>query len=306
MRRGQVTAAGEEPLVIQTLTADSFDGADVVFFAADAATTREYWRRATAAGAGVVDLTGVLRGEAGVSTRAPLLVQAGLQEQRLDLTVEAVSAAHPATLMLAYVSLRLQEAWAGRASLSATVLLPASEQGKEGMDELHAQTVALLSFQSLPQDVYDTQVTFNLNAGLGSAARVGLDATTARIAGEVKALLTQDAAASTSFQCLQAPVFHGCAISAFVKLDDGVTVAAVEDALAHPTLLTMADEEDALPNNATANEQETMQAKVQADAMTEGRGFWIWIVADNLRLQARNAVACAGELMTMRPGGRVQ
>ena len=61
-----------------------------------------------------------------------------------------------------------------RAQLAATVLEPASEQGKAGLDELHQQTVGLLSFQSVPKDVYDTQVAFNLKA----ASRGGREAST--------------------------------------------------------------------------------------------------------------------------------
>jgi len=65
------------------------------------------------------------------------------------------------------------------------------------------------------------------------------------------------------------------------------------------------DTEDGAPNNATANEQETMQASLRSVAT--GDGVWLWLVADNLRLPARNAVACAGELLAMRSAaGRVQ
>ncbi len=51
----------------------------------------------------------------------------------------------------------------------ATVYEPASENGQKGMDELHEQTVNLLSFQDLPKNVYDIQVAFNMVARLGSA-----------------------------------------------------------------------------------------------------------------------------------------
>ena len=40
------------------------------------------------------------------------------------------------------------------------------------MDELHQQTVNLLSFQPLPKDVFDAQVAFNLVARYG---RVDVD-----------------------------------------------------------------------------------------------------------------------------------
>ena len=56
------------------------------------------------------------------------------------------------------------------------------------MDELHQQTVSLLSFQSLPREQYDAQVAFNLLPLLGSAAKVKLAATQARIAEEYAAL----------------------------------------------------------------------------------------------------------------------
>ena len=49
------------------------------------------------------------------------------------------------------------------------------------MDELHQQTVNLLSFQSLPREQYDAQVAFNLLPELGEAAKVKLGAAEQRI-----------------------------------------------------------------------------------------------------------------------------
>ena len=49
----------------------------------------------------------------------------------------------------------------------ATVVQPASEYGQKGMDELHEQTVNLLSFQALPKTIFDTQVAFNMVARYG-------------------------------------------------------------------------------------------------------------------------------------------
>ena len=40
------------------------------------------------------------------------------------------------------------------------------------MDELHQQTISLLSFQSIPKETYDAQVAFNLLPVLGEAAKV--------------------------------------------------------------------------------------------------------------------------------------
>ena len=59
-------------------------------------------------------------------------------------------------------------------SVAATVMEPASEYGRAAMDELHQQTVNLLSFQTLPREQYDAQVSFNLLPELGEAAKVKL------------------------------------------------------------------------------------------------------------------------------------
>ena len=38
----------------------------------------------------------------------------------------------------------------------------------------------------------------------------------------------------------------------------------------------------------------------------ETNRFWLWIVADNLKFAAQNAIACAVELNRLRPRGKVQ
>ena len=55
--------------------------------------------------------------------------------------------AHPAAVVLALLALRGEKA--GKIQrMVATVFEPASEHGQKGMDELHEQTVNLLSFQT--------------------------------------------------------------------------------------------------------------------------------------------------------------
>ncbi len=49
------------------------------------------------------------------------------------------------------------------------------------MDELHQQTVNLLSFQPLPKDIFDTQVAFNMVGRYGQKSQLSLDALEARV-----------------------------------------------------------------------------------------------------------------------------
>jgi aspartate-semialdehyde dehydrogenase len=181
---GQVATVGDEAVVIKPIDESSFDRMDFVFFAGAAESTRKHWEAARLAGASLVDLTGALEGQAGVEVRAPFVraamgIKASTGHQ--DFATVAVVAAAPAAVMLALVGERLKAKLALK-TISATVVEPASEHGREAMDELHQQTVNLLSFQNLPRDQYDAQVAFNVLPSLGEAAKVNLAGASGRIA----------------------------------------------------------------------------------------------------------------------------
>src|SRR5277367_3214765 len=170
---GQLEAVGDEITFIQPITADSFERVDFTFFAGAPELTRRHWQAALRAGSSIVDLSGGLEGEPGVLVCAPWLQEA-MGEAAVaiapNLHTPAVVSAHPAALVLALLLEGLQHLGAIR-SVSATVLEPASEYGKAALDELHQQTVALLSFQSIPTKVYDVQVAFNTVAAFGDGAK---------------------------------------------------------------------------------------------------------------------------------------
>ena len=56
------------------------------------------------------------------------------------------------------------------------------------MDELHQQTVNLLSFQTVPRMTFDAQVAYNLLCGLGENAKANLSTIEARIRRHYSAL----------------------------------------------------------------------------------------------------------------------
>ena len=147
-----------------------------------------------------------------------------------DLNTPAVVAAHPVAVMLALVAGRLQ-AKLRLTSVAATVMEPASEYGRAAMDELHQQTVNLLSFQTLPREQYDAQVSFNLLPELGEAAKVKLGVTEQRIRRHYAGLAGGHLPA-LALQMVQAPVFHGYVVSLLVELGRAATVDEVEAALA--------------------------------------------------------------------------
>ena len=311
---GRITTAGDEVSFIQKIDADSFTGIDFVFFAGDPEATQKYWKAARLAGASIVDMTYALEAEPGVVVRGPWAAgsvvtpvegRAGSRAQDPDLTTPAVVAAHPAALMLLLVVNRLHAKLPVR-TISATVFEPASEHGQAAMDELHQQTVSLLSFQSLPREQYDAQVAFNLLPSLGDAARVKLAATRARIADHFTTLST-GVLPELALQVIQAPVFHGYAASILVELQ-GVATAEQVELAAYGEHVDLVGTESDPPSNLSAAGQPEVLMRISPAGTSDGASsrFWLWLAADNLKLAALNAIACANELGRLRPQGTVQ
>jgi len=302
---GKVEAVGDEVTVVQIVDPDSFDRADFVFFAGDEENTLKHWKSAARSGASILDLTYALEGEPDVLVRAPW-VREELNGQSSgktnpDLKTPAIVPAHPAAVALALLLLRVKKVSAV-ASAWATVLEPATEHGRAAMDELHQQTISLLSFQSIPKENYDAQVAFNLLPALGEAAKVNLSVTESRIRRHY-ALLSGGRLPELNVQLIHAPVFHGYGISLGVELEQPASLEELEAALTGEHVDVVLGDADAPSNLSTAGEEDIM-VRIRGE---QGRQrFWIWAAADNLKLSALNAVACALELRKLRPQGAVQ
>lgn len=311
--QGQLDHVGDEVTIVQAIAPDAFERVDFTFFCGDEQLTRKHWRAALRSGSTVLDLSGALDQEPGVVVRASWLDFDGMgpETAAVDLYTPAVVPAHPAALALALLLERLQQTAPVRAAF-ATLLLPASELGRAAMDELHQQTVSLLSFQGPPRDFYDAQTAYNLLSGLGEAAKASLSAIEARIRRHY-ALLSAGRWPAPALQVIHAPVFHGHAFSIGVELERPVEIAALEAVLSGGHLDLVLEDTDS-PSNLAATGQDDVLVRLRPEQMP-GPGarsslqtsrLWLWAASDNLRLQAQNAVACALDLRRLRPQGTVQ
>jgi len=301
---GQLDQVGDEVTFIQSIGPDAFQQVDFTFFCGTEAMTRLYWRQALRDGSTVLDLSGALDQETGVLVRAPWL---GAEETAVDLFTPAVVPAHPAALALALIVDRLRQAAPIRFA-AATVIAPASEFGRAAMDELHQQTVNLLSFQNLPREVYDTQVAYNLLGGVGEGAKVSLSALEARIRRHYEAL-TNGRDPALAIQVIHAPVFHGHTFAIAIELERPVEFSALEEALSGEHVDLVLEDTDS-PSNLTATGQDDVLVRLRPEPTLRNSNassrLWLWAATDNLRLYAQNAVACALDLRRMRPQGTVQ
>ena len=301
---GQLDQLGDEVTFVQAIRADSFEHLDFTFFCGTEALTRKHWREALRAGSTVLDLSGALDQEAGVLVRSPWV---GAQDVAADLFTPAVVPAHPAALALALLMERLAQAAPVRQA-AATVLLPASEFGRAAMDELHQQTVNLLSFQSIPRETFDAQLAYNLLCGFGENAKTSMLAIDGRIRRQYASLAGRRLPA-LAIQTITAPAFHGHGFSIFAELERPVDVSALEDALSGDHVDLVLEDTDS-PSNLAATGQNDVLVRLRLEPgarnANESSRVWLWAASDNLRMYAQNAVECALDLRRLRPQGTVQ
>lgn len=293
---GQLVAGADEALVIQPLSPDIFDSCDIAFFAAEPHTTQTHWREANSARDAIIDLTAALESEPGAVIRSPWVAESAAPSVNTPIVIPA----HPAAVMLGIVASRLIAAF-GRVRLAATVLEPASQQGSKGLDELHQQTVSLLGFHSLPQEVYDAQVAFNLRIGAGEAAKLDVAEIASTIRRHLRAVAGESIEAVVSLQLVLAPVFHGYTMSVYAQLPANADISAVRRAL-HGGVVHVTNAHEEAPSNQSVVQEPGVAVTLteESSAQENTHGIWLWIAADNLKLTARHAVACAEELVALR------
>lgn len=298
---GQLDSIGDEPTFVQTARPEHFQEADVAFFAGDAALTAKHWDEATRAGCTAVDMSYAMEGKSQI--RAPWIERELTGSNSQDMQASSAIAAHPAAVTLALILARAKKEATVR-HVSAVIFEPASERGKAGMDELHQQTVSLLSFQTLPKAVFDAQIAFNLQGRLGSEAKPPLEAVEKRIVSHLRQIASE--IALPSLMLVQAPTFHAHVFSIYIELEktvaEGDFVKAIQGD--HVLVVRAADLEET-PSNVGAAGRDDIMLTVKRDPAHDN-GFWIWGAEDNLRIHALTAVDCAAVLVANRAQGRVQ
>jgi aspartate-semialdehyde dehydrogenase len=299
---GQLEAVGDEVSFVQSVVAANFEHVDFAFFTSEAAFTRQHWQLARRAGSAIVDLSYALEGEPGATIRSPWIERELGRSRAIELQPAPVVVAHPAAQVLALLLLRVKRLAPIRTA-AVTVLEPASEHGRRGMDELHEQTVSLLSFRDLPKQVFDTQVAFNVVSQYGAESQPTLESVEQRMLAHFSRIVEKEVRVP-SVMLLQSPSFHAHIFSLYVELEKPMTAADVSGALEGEHVEVTSSSEEA-PSNVNAAGQEEILVSVRRDAQSD-RGFWIVAAADNLRIIGAAAVDCAESMKAARPRGQVQ
>lgn len=205
-----------EAAFVTPLAPDGLSGCSLAFLCGAFETTARWLSRRAPDDCLAIDLSGQREGGAFVDAvrgALPRPLPAGelllLREPAATVLADAVSALDPLGPV---------------AAVTAAIDRPASELGKDALDELFQQAIAIASFRSVPKDRLGAQSAFNLFSPADT------DQFDVRVAGDVRALLGRDL--PVTILSARAGVFHGTALRIDIRFEaEAPPSDAVRDAL---------------------------------------------------------------------------
>ena len=195
---------------------------------------------------------------------------------------------HPAAIVLGRVLSDLHNRFAVQ-SAAVTVLEPASERGNAGVDELQEQTVNLLNFQKVDNKIFQGQLAFNILPETEAAAR-----TEWRIGEQLTEILGKTFPRPI-ISIVQAPVFHSHVFSIFVRLLAAPAPEELSEQLRRNSHFSTASFPGGPSPVGVVGSETIHVGRVQFLPSSDTYG--LWVVADNLRIAASNAIQTAEQIM---------
>jgi len=273
---GALTEMNEEPAVVTPISDDELEDLDLVFFCGPAAGNREWIERAGDDRFIAIDLSqpsAVVDGK---------LVIAGINLDQIRDSDSIFISPHPVAIPISLILQQVRKL-SDIEMCAATVVQPASEFEQIGVEELAQQAIGVLSIQSVPKEVFDRQLAFNLYPALEHNEEF--------IVRQIRALT--DSRTEIALLITQGTIFHSHTFSLFITTAEQLEVLEITGKLRENPAIALPQEDESFGTVDAAGKDEVLVAEVRRDPTISG-GFWVWAVSDNLRRSsALNAVLIA-------------
>ncbi len=281
---------GEE-ITVEVLGEDAFDGIEIGLFSPGSKISAVYAPIAARAGTVVIDNTSYFRMDPDVPLVVPEVnphAVAGFEKKGI------IANPNCSTIQMVVVLKPLHDVARIKRVVVATYQA-VSGAGKEAMDELHDQTVAILNMREHPPRVFPHQIAFNLLPHIDVFLENGYTKEEMKMVNETKKIMEDDSI-QVSPTTVRVPVFIGHSEAINVEFEKPLSVEDARRTLSQAPGVVVVDDpsknEYPLPINA-AGKDEVFVGRIRED-FTVNYGINLWCVADNLRKgAATNAVQIA-------------
>jgi aspartate-semialdehyde dehydrogenase len=291
---GQVSFGEDRVLTVKNLEKFDFKGWDIALFSPGASISAIHAPRAAAAGCVVIDNTSQFRMDPDV----PLVVPEVNPEAIAKFAKRNIIANPNCSTIQMVVALKpLHDKFKVKRVVVATYQ-SVSGAGKEGMDELLANTKVHYVHDKNPPQVFQKDIAFNVIPQIDMFMDDGSTKEEWKMAVETRKILDPNIAVIAT--CVRVPVFIGHAEAVHVEFERPVTVNEARAALrAAPGVIVHDTREDGgyITPAESQGEDAVYVSRIRKDPTVE-HGLAFWCVSDNLRKGAAlNAVQIAEVLV---------
>ncbi|MDE8347499.1 MAG: aspartate-semialdehyde dehydrogenase [Acidocella sp.] len=290
----QVSFGEETILTVKSLDQFDFTGWDIALFSPGASISAVHAPRAAAAGCVVIDNTSQFRMEPDV----PLVVPE-VNPEAIAQFIKRNIIANPncSTIQMVVALKPLHDKFKIKRVVVSTYQ-SVSGAGKEGMDELLANTKVHYVHDKNPPQIFQKDIAFNVIPQIDMFMDDGATKEEWKMVVETKKIL--DPAIQVIATCVRVPVFIGHSEAVFVEFENPITVNEARAALrAAPGILVHDQRVDGgyMTPAETQGDDAVYVSRIRRDH-TVPHGLAFWCVSDNLRKGAAlNAVQIAEYLV---------
>ena len=278
---------------VKKLGKDSFHNVDIALFSAGSERSLKFAPAAVSAGAVVIDNSSAFR----MDPKVPLVIP----EVNAHVIVKhsgIIANPNCSTIGLLMALKPIHDA-AKVKRVVVTTFQSVSGTGKEAIDELAGQTVALLNFKDIETKVYPYQIAFNCIPHIDSFLENGYTREEMKLVNETNKIMEDDAIRLTA-TTVRVPVFRCHAESVNIETEKKLSANEARAILSKmPGVIVYDDPSRSIyPLQLdVSGKDETYVGRVREDE-TIKNGLNLWIVIDNVRKGAAlNAVQIAEHLL---------
>lgn len=275
---GKKVTFGDQPITVETLTADSFKGIDIALFSAGSEQSREFAPAAVRAGAIVVDKSNAFRMDPDVPLVVPEINGATAKHHK------GILACPNCTTIVTVMPLKpLHDAGRLRRVI-ATSFQAVSGAGVNGVDELRKQTLAWARGEAIKAEFFQHQIAFNVIPHIDKFVEGGYTGEEMKLVNEVRKILgaPELLIAPTT---VRVPVFTAHSISINAETEIKVSAVRAREVFANFPGLRVFDDpaHNQYPMPIVAEGQDDCLVGRIREDISNPNGLNFWVTGDQLR-----------------------
>ncbi|MEZ5445071.1 MAG: aspartate-semialdehyde dehydrogenase [Gammaproteobacteria bacterium] len=278
---GKQVDFGGEKLTVQALEDFDFSDVQIGLFSPGASVSAVYAPKAAAAGCVVVDNTSQFRQDRDI----PLVVPEVNPHRVAEYTNRGIIANPNCSTIQMVVALKPIKDAVGIERINVATYQSVSGTGKEAIDELAAQTAALLNGKPIERNVYPKQIAFNCLPHIDVFMDNGYTKEEMKMIWETRKIL-EDESILVNPTTVRVPVFYGHSEAVHIETREKISAEEARKLLERaPGIVVLDDRKDGgYPTAVTeAAGQDPVFVGRLRDDLSHPRGLNLWVVSDNIR-----------------------